>query len=174
MPRCGSALSLSLLLSSAPLAASAQPPAPPPLPPVSEVQVTIGPRLEAEAHDYGQSDLDMLAHELKKDVEDQLRRKGRLQPGGVRLMLTITDATPNHPTAAQLGNDPQLDPMRSVGRGSATIDGVEIRPDGARRPVHFDYRQTFLPEAGAQSTWGDAETTFEWFAREYAQGRRGG
>ena len=81
-------------------------------------------------------------------------------------MLTITDATPDHPTMAQLGNNPSLDYMRSVGRGSATIDGVEIRPDGARRPVHFDYQQQFLREARAASTWGDAENTFDWFARD--------
>jgi hypothetical protein len=171
MPRCGSALSLSLLLSSAPLAASAQPPAPRPLPPVSEVQVTIGPRLEAEAHDYGQSDLDMLAHELKKDVEDQLRRQGRLQPGGVSLMLTLTDATPNHPTKAQLASNPQLDYMHSVGRGSAVIDGVETSPDGTRRPVHFGYKQMFLRQAFAASTWSDAENSFNSFAQEYAEGR---
>jgi hypothetical protein len=171
MPRHGAALLLSLLLASTPFAASAQP-APRPLPPVSEVQVTIGPRLQNKAHDYGQRDLDMLAHELKTDVETQLRRKGRLQPGGVQLMLTITDATPDHPTMAQLGNNPSLDYQRSVGRGSATIDGVEIRPDGARRPIHFDYQQTFLREARVQSTWGDAETSFDWFARDYANGHR--
>jgi hypothetical protein len=170
MPRYGAALSLTLLLAS-PLAAFAQP-APRSLPPVSEVQVVIGPRLEAKAHDYGQRDLDLLASELKTDVENQLRRKNRLGPGGVRLMLTITDATPDHPTMAQLGNNPGLDYMRSVGRGSATIDGVEIQPDGARRPVHFQYEQEYLREAHAQGTWGDAENTFDWFAREYADGRR--
>jgi len=170
MPRYGAALSLTLLLAS-PLAALAQP-APRPLPPVSEVQVTIGPRLEAKARDYGQRDLDLLAQELKTDVENQLRRKNRLGPGGVRLMLTITDAKPDHPTMAQLGNNPSLDYMRSVGRGSATIDGVEIKPDGARRPVHFDYEQMYLRDARAESTWGDAENAFDWFAREYADGRR--
>jgi hypothetical protein len=162
MPRFGAALSLTLLLAS-PLAAHAQP-APRPLPPVSEVQVTIGPRLEARAHDYGQ--------ELKTDVETQLRRKNRLGPGGVRLMLTIVDATPDHPTMTQLGNNPSLDYMRSVGRGSATVDGVEIAPDGARRPVHFDYEQMYLRDARVESTWGDAENAFDWFAREYADGRR--
>ena len=171
MPRFGAALSLSLLVASTPLAALAQP-APRPLLPVSEIQVTIGPRLEAKAHDYGQHDLDMLAQELKADVEQQLRKKGRLGPGGVRLLLTIADATPDHPTMAQLGNNPSLDYMHSVGRGSATIDGVEIRPDGARRTVHFEYEQEYLREAHAQGTWGDAENTFDWFAREYADGRR--
>ena len=171
MSRYGTALSLSLLLASTPLAALAQP-APRPLAPVSEVQVAIGPRLAAKAHDYGQNDLDMLAHELKADVEQQLRKKGRLGPGGVRLMLTITDATPDHPTMNQLGNNPSLDYMRSVGRGSVTIDGIEVRPDGASRHIHFDYEQQFLRDARVQGTWGDAEATFDWFARDYADGKR--
>lgn len=171
MPRFGAALSLSLLLASPPLAALAQP-APRPPPTISEVQVVIGPRLEAKAHDYGQDDLNTLARDLKKDVQDQLRRKGRLGPGGARLMLTITDARPDHPTMTQLGNNPSLDYMRSVGRGSATIDGVEIEPNGSSRRIHFDYEQTFLRDARAQSTWGDAENTFDWFAHEYAEGRR--
>jgi hypothetical protein len=170
MRRSGHAVSLFILLASTAFAASAEPARP--LPPVSEVQVTIGPQLQAKARDYGQRDLDMLAQDLKKDVESELRGKGRLQPGGARLMLTLTDATPDHPTATQLGNEPQLDPMRSVGRGSAVIDGVEIRPDGARRPVHVDDRQKFLGLAAGMSTWGDAETLFESFAREYAEGRR--
>jgi hypothetical protein len=169
MRRYGIALSLSLMLSAAPLVAAAQPQ---PSMPVSDVRVTVGPRLEAKAHDYGQGDLDMLARELKKDVEDQLRRKGRLAPGGLTLELVITDATPDHPTMTQLGNNPSLDYMRSVGKGSATIDGFEIRADGSRRPIHFDYQQLYLQEARVQGTWGDAENTFAWFARDYANGKR--
>jgi hypothetical protein len=171
MPRFGAALALSLLAASTPFAAFAQP-APRPLPLVSDVQVVIGPRLAAKAHDYGQRDLDTLAHELKTDVENQLRRKHRLGPDGAHLMLTITDATPDHPTMAQLGNNPSLDYIHTFGRGAATIDGVEILPDGARRSVHFDYEQISLRDARAQSTWGDAENTFDWFAHEYADGRR--
>lgn len=172
MRRSGQAVSLSILLASTAFAASAQP-APRAPPPVSEVQVTIGPQLQAKARDYGQSDLDGLARELKKDVEDQLGRKGRLQPGGVRLMLTLADATPDHPTSTQLANNSQLDYMRSAGHGAAVIDGVELRPDGTRRPVHFDGFKTWLPyEAGASITWGGAETALDGFAREYAEGRR--
>src|SRR5438876_1124888 len=113
----GLALTLSLLLSAAPLAASAQPH---PLTPVSEVKVSIGPQLERKAEEYGQGDLDMLARELRKDVEDQLRRKGRLAPGGARLELVIVDAKPDHPTMKQLERQPGLDYLRSVGRGAAT------------------------------------------------------
>jgi hypothetical protein len=165
----GLALAFSLLLAASPLAASAQPH---PLVTVSDVHVAIGPRLQAKASDYGQGDLDMLARELKKDVEDALRRKGRLGPGGAHLELTIVDAKPDHPTMQQLSNNPSLDYIHSVSKGSATIDGVEIQPNGARRPVHFDYEQTFLRDARVQGTWGDAENTFDWFAREYAAGKQ--
>jgi hypothetical protein len=159
----------SLLLASAPLAATAQPHH---LPPISDVSVRIGPQLEARASEYGQRDLDMLAGELKKDVENELRRAGRLGPGGARLELTITDAKPNHPTMKQLGDQPGLDYMRSVGKGGATIEGVEIQPNGVRRPVHFSYTEESLRMARGQSTWGDAENVFMWFAHDYANGKR--
>ena len=160
----------SLLLASAPLAAAAQPAHP--LPPVSEVRVGIGPQLRAKASEYGQRDVDMLAGDLKKDMENELRRAGRLGPGGARLELWITDATPNHPTMKQLADQPGLDYMRSFGKGGATIDGDEIRPNGARRHLHFTYTEESLRMARGQSTWGDAENVFMWFAHDYAQGKR--
>ena len=170
MRRTGLALSLSLLLASAALAAGAQPSRP--LPPVSDIQIGIGPQLRAQAQTYGQRDVDMLAGELKKDIEGELRRAGRLGPGGVRLELVITDAKPDHPTQKQLGDQPGLDYLRSVGKGGATIDGAEIRPDGSRRPLHFSYYEESLRMARGLGTWGDAENTFLWFAHDYAVGKR--
>jgi hypothetical protein len=160
----------SLLLVSAPLGAVAQPHRP--LPPVSEVSVGIGPQLQAKASDYGRRDLDMLAGELKKDMESELRHAGRMGPGGVRLDLWITDAKPNHPTQKQLEDQPGLDYLRSVGKGGATIDGTEIAPDGARRKLHFENYEESLRMARGQSTWGDAENVFMWFAHDYAKGNR--
>jgi hypothetical protein len=170
MRRSTLALASLLLLGSAPLAASAQPARP--LPPISDVRVGIGPQLRAQAADYGPRDVDMLAADLKKDVENELRRAGRLGPGGARLELWITDATPNHPTQKQLADRPGLDYMRSVGKGGATIDGEEIQPNGARRHLHFDYTEESLRMARGQSTWGDAENVFMWFAHDYANGKR--
>jgi hypothetical protein len=169
MRRYGLALASLLLLSTAPLSANAQKH---PLLPVSDVTVAIGPHLQAKAEEYGQDDLNMLARELKKDVEDQLRRKGRLGPNGLRLALVITDAKPDHPTMEQMRRQPGLDYMHSVSRGAATIDGEEIQPNGTRRHVHFDYEQLNFRDARTQGTWGDAENTFDWFAREYAAGKR--
>jgi hypothetical protein len=168
MRRAG--LRLALLFAAAPLIAAAAPPRP--LPPVSDIRVGIGPNLEARASEYGQRDLDMLARDLKGDLERELRSAGRLGPGGVRLELSITDAAPDHPTMKQLQDQPSLDYMRSVGRGRATIDGFEIQPDGARRHLHFEYEQMYLGMARGLGTWGDAENTFMWFAHDYARGNR--
>jgi hypothetical protein len=155
------------------LAAGAAQASPSPAPPVSDVQVVIGPDLQRKAQDYGPADVQQLASELKTDVERELRKAGRLgAPGGVRLELKLSDAVPNHPTMAQLGREPSLDYLRSVGKGGATIDGFEVRPDGSRRKVHFDYYEISLYQARGQSTWGDAQNTFDWFARDYAKGRR--
>jgi hypothetical protein len=165
----GLAFAFSLLLAAAPFAAGAEPH--PPIA-VSEVKVAIGPRLEAKAKDYGQDQLDMLAGDLKKDVQDALQRKGRLGSGGARLELTIVDAKPDHPTPQQLMKTPGLDYARSVGRGMAVIDGFEIQPNGARRHLHFEYEPGFLGDARVEGTWGDAENTFEWFAQDYAAGKR--
>lgn len=167
MRRFGIALSITLLLSST--LAVAQPRS---LPMVSEVRVGVGPRLQAKAKEYGQSDVDMLARDLKADMERELQKRGRLGPGGVRLELWITDATPDHPTMEQLGRNPSLDAMRSVSKGGATIDGEEIQPDGKKRHLHFEYEQLYLRDARVHGTWGDAENTLDWFAHDYAAGRR--
>jgi hypothetical protein len=170
MRRSELVLSLAALACAAPLAALAQGP----LPPVTDVTVTIGPRLQAKAQEYGPRDLADLTRDLKGDVEKELRRAGRMGggPGAVRLQLVITDAVPDHPTMQQLSAQPGLDYMRSVGKGGATIDGTEVGPGGQGRHVHFDNYATYLYEARSYGTWGDAQNTFSWFARDYARGHR--
>jgi hypothetical protein len=166
-------LSLSAMLLAAGASAQAQP-RPPAGPPVSDIQVSIGQDLRRKAADqnYGQGEVDRLAQDLHRDLQRELGKVGRLGPGGVRLDLAITDATPDHPTQEQLARQPGLDYLRSVGKGGATIDGFEIRPDGTRRKIHFSYFEDALRMARGQSTWGDAENTFDWFARDYANGRK--
>jgi hypothetical protein len=166
-------LSLSALLLATGLPAQAQP-KPPAGPPVSDIQVGIGPDLRRKAADqhYGQGDVNHLADELHRDLQRELSQAGRLGPGGVRLELSITDAAPDHPTQEQMERQPSLDYLRSVGKGGATIDGFEIRPDGGRRKIHFTYFEDSLRMSRGQSTWGDAENTLDWFARDYAKGRK--
>ena len=169
MRRSGLSFSLSLLLASTAFAASAQPGRP--LPPVSEIHVLIGNQLEARARVYGQGDLDMLARDLKSDLEDELRRASRLGPGGVRLILVITDAMPNHPTQKQLQDRPNLDPRVPNSSGWTAIEGAEIRPDGSQRRLRY-YQRPFQLTAHLQSLWGDAEDTFHQFAHDYAVGKQ--
>jgi hypothetical protein len=166
-------LSLSALLLATGLPVQAQP-RPPAGPPVSDIRVVIGPDLRKKATDlnYGQGEVAQLADDLHRDLQRELGRVGRLGPGGVRLDLAVTDAAPNHPTHEQMSRQPGLDYLRSVSKGGATIDGFEIRPDGSRHKIHFSYFEDSLRMAQGQSTWGDAENTLDWFARDYANGRK--
>jgi len=141
----------------------------PPIP-VSSVNVTIGPKLQAKAREYGQRDLDQLRQELKTDVERAVARQGRAGPGGVRLDLEIVDAKPSRPTFAQMGHNPSLS-MRSVYTGGATIRGVEHGPRGERAISYSWYESDIRNERGSV-TWTDADRAFDMFARDYANGRR--
>lgn len=138
---------------------------------VSSVTVSIGPELQAKADKYGQRDLDQLAKELKGDVDRALQRSGGQSPAGGELKLVIADATPNHPTFKQLGDTPGLS-MQSFGLGGARIEGVLVHPDGTTEPVRYEWRETQLRDAYAQSTWGDADWVFEQFADRVAHGQR--
>jgi hypothetical protein len=137
---------------------------------VSDVTVSIGPKLQAKASDYGQRDLDALAQELKKDVERDLSAKGRLGPGGAHLELVIADAKPNRPTFAQMGRNPSLS-MRSIGIGGATIEGVETA-EGSRRTLSYSWWESDIRQERGASTWSDADRVFDTFAHDYANGRR--
>lgn len=141
----------------------------PPIP-VSSVTVTIGPKLQAKAREYGQRDLDQLRQELKTDVERAVAHEGRSGPGGVRLELEIVDAKPSRPTFAQMGHNPSLS-MRSIYTGGATIRGVEHGPRGDRQISYSWYESDIRNERGSV-TWTDASRAFDMFAHDYAAGRR--
>jgi hypothetical protein len=133
----------------------------------AEITVTIGPKLQAKAGDYGQRDLDLLAKELRADLERALAAKGQTRG---RLDVVITDATPNRPTFAQMGRNPSLS-MRSVGVGGASIKGVEHGP-GGERSWSYSFWETDIRNERGSATWSDAEQAFDTFARNYANGRR--
>jgi hypothetical protein len=159
MTRSALLLSLALALA-APAAADAQ---------ASDVNVVIGPELQDKARDLGQRDLDRLAADLEASVERAVSRTGR--GAGGRLELTIVDATPSRPTFEQMAHRPSLD-MRSVANGGATIEGVEISPDGDRRPVRFSWYEDDIRWASGRATWTDTHKAFDIFARQYATGKR--
>ncbi|HWE44927.1 MAG TPA: hypothetical protein VG407_02775 [Caulobacteraceae bacterium] len=129
--------------------------------PVSEVHVTIGPKLESKAHDYGQKDIDFLTKDLKEHIESVLRARHQLGGGG-RLEVVIEDATPNRPTFAQLGRNPSLS-MRSVGIGGATIRG---HLGGTE--VNYSFWEDDIRNERGAATWSDAERAFDGFAHRVA------
>lgn len=136
---------------------------------ISQVTVDIGPVLEAKADTYGRRDLDQLADGLRKAVERALARSGASAPGGGKLELILADATPNRPTFKQLGANTDLS-YRSIGIGGAKIEGALVFPDGASRPVKYQWRPMDIRDVHAAGTWTDAYTTFDQFANRAARG----
>lgn len=151
---------LALALAAAPAGVSAQ---------ASDVHVVLGPKLVKEARNLGQRDLDRLTAELEQTVERAVARSGRANGG--RLELTLTDVRPSRPTFEQMARRPGLS-MDSVANGGAALEGVEIAPDGTRRPVKFSWYESDIRWARARATWTDAHRAFDIFARQYAQGKR--
>lgn len=140
-----------------------------PLGPVAEIHVTIGPDLQAKADEYGQRELDYLAADLRKSVEQALDRGGDLSPTGGTLDLVIEDAVPNRPTMRQMALKPGLS-YESFGIGGARIGGALTTADGQRIPVGFRWYETDIRWSQAASTWTDARNTFDRFARRLVTG----
>jgi hypothetical protein len=138
---------------------------------VAQVNVTIGPELQAKAKIYGQRELDTLARELKRDVETAVRRHGGATAEGGQLNLVLADATPNHPTFKQLGDTPGLS-MQSFGIGGARIEGALVHADGTSEPVRYAWEESDIRQSYGQSTWGDAEWVFQQFADRVAHGEQ--
>ncbi|MDO8295963.1 MAG: hypothetical protein Q7T19_05940 [Caulobacter sp.] len=140
-----------------------------PLGPVAEIHVTIGPQLQDKADDYGQRELDYLAGDLRKSVEQALDRSGGLAAAGGTLDLVIEDAIPNRPTLRQMAVKPSLS-YESYGIGGARIGGVLTTADGQRIPVGFRWYETDIRWSQTANTWTDAQNTFDRFARRLVTG----
>ena len=144
---------------------------PAPLPPVSDVQVASDRGFEAKADVYGQRDLDMLGERPQEGHGGS----SCAAPAAARPRRRAAHAVdhrraPDHPTMTQLGDQPGLDYMRSVGSGRPRSTASRSAPDGSRRLGDFANEQTSCATPASRATWGDAENTFDWFAREYAAG----
>ena len=86
-----------------------------------------------------------------------------------KIVVTIEDARPNRPTMEQVSQKPGLDSMRSISLGGAKLSGIAY--DAAGNEIgRFDYRwyETDLSNLVAATTWSDARSTFDKFARRFA------
>jgi len=140
-----------------------------PLGPVADINITIGPKLQEQADEYGQRDLDYLVADLRDSVETALARTGSLSPAGGTLDLVIEDAVPNRPTMRQMSIKPSLS-YESFGIGGARIGGVLTTADGQKIPVGYRWYETDIRWSTAAGTWMDAQNTFDRFARRLANG----
>jgi hypothetical protein len=135
----------------------------------ASVSVVVGPKLELEAQrSLGVREVDDLAKSLQTDVEKRLAKTGAYN--GARIELVLVDAKPNRPTFKQLGDTPGLS-MRSFGIGGAKIEGRAVAADGSVTPLSYDYYASDIRWARGQTTWSDAEWTFEAFADKLGQGK---
>ncbi len=86
-----------------------------------------------------------------------------------RVVVTIEDAKPNHPTFQQVSDKLGLDGMRSISIGGAEISGIAYDASGQEigRLKHKWY-ETDITNVFGTGTWSDARTSFDRFARRFA------
>lgn len=137
---------------------------------VSQIDISIGSWLDQKRVDkVDDRDLAYLKEELRKSVEHQLARSGKLSPTGGRLELVIEDAVANRPTMRELGYYPSLS-FKSFANGGAEITGVYVAPDGSRTPIGYVRQEMDIREARYAYTWRDANRAFDSFAVALAKG----
>ncbi|MGZ3404162.1 MAG: hypothetical protein ACXWKN_14465 [Phenylobacterium sp.] len=135
----------------------------------ASVSVTIGPELQLKGErTLGMRDLNDLAKSLQTDVEKKLVKTGAYD--GARIELILVDAQPNRPTFKQLSDTPGLS-MRSFGIGGAKIEGRAVAPDGRITPLAYDYYAPDIRWSRGETTWSDAEQTFQQFAAQLGRGK---
>lgn len=142
-----------------------------PVGPVSEINISIGSWLDQKRVDrVDDRDLAYLKDELRKSVESQLARTGKLSDaGGGRLDLVIEDAVANRPTLQEMRYYPSLS-YRSYATGGAEITGVYVAPDGTRTPIGYVRHEMDIRDARFAYTWRDVNRAFDSFAVALAKG----
>jgi hypothetical protein len=93
------------------------------------------------------------------------RRLGPMLQRGYHVTVEVLDARPNRPTFKQMGDRPGLS-FQSFGIGGASLRAVVRAPDGrVAEPLSYSWYETDITQSFYQSTWGDASTAIDGFAR---------
>lgn len=131
------------------------------------VEAKVSPEFQTKLEkDYGVREARVLTETLTSKVETTFARQG---VNADRVVVTIEDAKPNRPTMEQVSDKPGLDPMRSVSIGGARVSGLAYDASGAQiGAFEYDWYETDLSNVIAATTWSDARTTFDRFARRFA------
>lgn len=116
--------------------------------------------------DIGVREAKVLSDALTRKITTVFAERGI---AAEKVVVTIEDAKPNRPTMEQVSAKPGLDPMRSISIGGAKLSGIAY--DAAGNEIgRFDYRwyESDLGNVMAATTWSDARSTFDKFARRFA------
>lgn len=116
--------------------------------------------------DIGLREAKILTDALTRKVNTALASRGI---NADRVVVTIEDAKPNRPTMEQVSSKPGLDSMRSISIGGARVTGVAYDATGKEiGTLDYKWYETDLSNALGSTTWTDARTTFDRFARRFA------
>jgi hypothetical protein len=133
------------------------------------VPATIGTGLQTALHDrYGDAEGAVLQSMVADSLGREFKSAGATldDSAGVRIEVSIEDATPTHPTRHQLELNPSLDPVRSVSLGGARLHAVLRSADGKEVDhVDYDYRPVSLEQVSPSGdAWADARVTIQRFS----------
>jgi hypothetical protein len=132
------------------------------------VETKMSPEFQEKLEDdFGVREANVLSEALTRKITSVFDAEGVMAD---KVVVTIEDARPNKPTMEQVSNKPGLDVMRSISLGGAKLSGIAYDAAGAEIG-RFDYRwyENDLRNVIAASTWTDARTTFDKFARRFAE-----
>jgi len=116
--------------------------------------------------DFGVREAGTLTDSLTRKVTTVFTERGIAAD---KVVVTIEDAKPNRPTFQQVSEKPGLDPMRSISIGGARVSGIAYNAAGQEiGRLDYDWYETSLENVVASTTWTDARTSFDRFARRFA------
>ena len=116
--------------------------------------------------DIGVRESKILTDMLTKKVTTIFEQKG---VNADRVVVTIEDAKPNRPTMEQVSDKPGLDPIRSISIGGARVTGIAYDAAGKEiGTIDYNWYETSLQNVVAATTWSDARSSFDRFARRFA------
>ncbi|HOZ29224.1 MAG TPA: hypothetical protein PK080_17790 [Hyphomonadaceae bacterium] len=121
--------------------------------------------------DFGLRESKILTEALTKKVTHIFEQKG---VNADRVVVTIKDVKPSRPTMEQVSNKPGLDPMRSISLGGAQVTGIAYDASG-KEIGSYEYKwfENSLENSVVATTWTDARTSFDRFARRFADKLQG-
>lgn len=123
---------------------------------------------ERLAEDYGEREGERLVEDVTNDIERALARRGA---DPARIEVTIIDAKPSRPTREQLDDRIGFNLTLSSGFGGMSIEGRALDSDGAviAEASVESFENSNTRALGPRTTWGDAQSVSNRFARQLAR-----